>query len=350
MKKPVIELKNIGKKYKLSRYKPTLIQNIFNLSKTSQFWALKNISLKINPGDKLGIIGNNGAGKTTLLKIISGITSPSEGNINVRGKVVSLIDLKAGFHPELTGRENILLNGMLLGIKKKKINQQLDKIISFSELEKFIDAPLYTYSNGMILRLGFSIAIHSTPEILVIDEILSVGDQNFQEKSFYALNNFFKKKTIIYTSHYLTRLLDFCNKVIWLEKGQMRLAGPAEKVITKYSQNNKRKLIYNKQNKLVSLLKKLKTGEKFKAEIQTNSMMPLIKPKTQITAFKEEFENLKVGDIILFSPRSNNIIAHRVVKIIRQKGHKYLITQGDNSWATDRQFVKKSNYLGKVII
>lgn len=350
MNRTLIKLKNIGKKYKLRHQKPTLIENIFQFSNTEHFWALKNINLKIKKGEKIGLIGDNGSGKTTLLKIISGITSPTEGQMTVTGKVVSLIDLRAGFHPELTGQENIYLNGMLLGMKKRQINNQLDQIISFSGLEKFIDVPLYTYSNGMILRLGFSIAIHSNPEILVIDEILSVGDKNFQEKSFHALNKFLEKKTIIYTSHYLVRVLDFCEKAIWLDEGKKKFIGSVEKVITKYKQNKAKSQRYHPQNKIFSLLKKLKPGKKFQAEVQTNSMAPLIKPQTKITSIITQFDNLEVGDIIIFSALSNNIIAHRIKKIINQKGKKYLVTQGDNIHKSDRQLVEKEDYLGKVIL
>jgi len=236
--KTAITIEGLSKKYILHHEKPTLVENIFRSRQKEEIWALKDINLEIKEGKKIGLIGDNGSGKTTLLKIITGITVPSQGKIKVNGKVAALIDLEAGFHPDLTGEENIFLNGMLLGMSKAKIKNKLDEIIGFSGLKSFIDVPLHTYSSGMILRLGFSIAIFSNPDILVIDEILSVGDQEFQKKSLQAIENFFRqKKTIIYTSHYLEAVAKLCSRVIWLEKGKIKLLGKTKKVIAKYLKN-----------------------------------------------------------------------------------------------------------------
>ncbi|MBL7747099.1 MAG: ABC transporter ATP-binding protein, partial [Chitinophagaceae bacterium] len=191
--KPAIEIRNLGKEYKLAAAQPYIalrdiisgsVKNMFRQDNkpVEKFWALKDIDLNIQPGERVGIIGRNGAGKSTLLKIISRITPPTTGNAIIRGRVGSLLEVGTGFHPELTGRENIYLNGSILGLKKAEINKQLDAIIDFSGVEKFIDTPLKHYSSGMQLRLAFSVAAHLEPEILLIDEVLAVGDIEFQKK------------------------------------------------------------------------------------------------------------------------------------------------------------------------
>lgn len=232
-----IKIENLSKKYILHHQKPTLVESMLHFGKKEEIWALKDINLKIQKGEKVGIIGDNGSGKTTLLKIISGITSPTKGKVEVNGRVAALIGLEAGFHPELTGEENTYLNGMLLGMSKGEIGENFDKIVEFSGLRKFIDVPLHTYSGGMKLRLGFSIAIHSNPDILLIDEVLAVGDQEFRKKSYQVMQNFFKKgKTIIYISHHLPTISKLCPKTIWLERGKTRMFGKSKKVIKLYEE------------------------------------------------------------------------------------------------------------------
>jgi len=232
-----IEIINVSKKYILHHQKPTLIENIFKLGqKEEEFWALKNINLEIKKGESYGIIGENGSGKTTLLKIISGITSPTSGEVKLNGRIVSLIDVNSGFNPELTGEENIFLNGMLLGMSKKEINKQFNKIIKFSGLKSFIDTPFYTYSLGMKMRLGFSIAIFSNPDILLVDEILGAGDKKFLEKSSKAIQDFFKqRKTLIFISHLPQLISKFCEKTIILEKGEIKDIGKTKKIIKSYN-------------------------------------------------------------------------------------------------------------------
>lgn len=233
-----IKLTNISKKYTLHHQKPTLVENIFKVGKMEEIWALKEINLEIKKGEKVGVIGDNGSGKTTLLKIITGITNPTKGNVQVSGRIAALIDLDAGFHPELTGEENIYLNGMLLGMNKNEIEKKFDKIIDFSGIGKFIDAPFYTYSSGMAFRLGFSIAIHSDPDILLLDEVLAAGDQNFRKKSYQKIQSFFKEgKTILYISHDLNNLERLCNQAVWLDNGQIKAIGNCQKTITLYKNN-----------------------------------------------------------------------------------------------------------------
>jgi len=233
----VIKLVNVSKKYILHHQKPTLIENIFKLGqKKEEFWALKNISLEIKKGESYGIIGNNGSGKTTLLKIISGITPPTFGTSEINGRIVSLIDVNSGFNPELTGEENIFLNGMLLGMNKKEIKNKLDRIIRFSGIKKFIDIPFYTYSFGMKIRLGFAIAIYSNPDIILVDEILGGGDKNFVKKTLKAMQNFLSQgRTLIFVSHLLPYFTEFCQKAIILEKGEIKMIGKSKDVIKKYN-------------------------------------------------------------------------------------------------------------------
>lgn len=233
MKNLAIKLANISKKYILHHEKPTLVESLFKTKE--EFWALKNIDLEIKKGEKLGIIGPNGAGKSTLLKIITGITVPTTGRLKTKGRIASLIDLEAGFHPDLTGEENIYINGLLLGMVKEEIRKNFDAIIKFSGIKKFIDSSLHTYSSGMKLRLGFSVAIHSNPDILIIDEVITAGDAEFRKKTYIKMQEFFKqKKTILFVSHNLDVLQKLCPRTVWLDKGKIRIAGSSKKVISQY--------------------------------------------------------------------------------------------------------------------
>jgi ABC-type polysaccharide/polyol phosphate transport system ATPase subunit len=183
---------------------------------TESFTALNDISFEIKKGETVGIIGPNGSGKSTILKLIAGVMSPNAGTVTVHGNVSPLIELGAGFHPELTGRENIYLNGSILGLKRKEITQKLQSIIDFAELQEFIDQPVKHYSSGMYMRLAFAVAIHTQPEILIVDEILAVGDSAFQAKCFKKMEEFQKSKdvTIVFVSHNLEQIKKFCTKVI----------------------------------------------------------------------------------------------------------------------------------------
>lgn len=231
----VIELVDISKKYFLYHEKPTLVENVFNVNKSQAYWALKNISLHIEEGETVGLIGLNGSGKTTLLKLIAGIVTPTTGSIALSGKSISLIEIGAGFHPDLTGYENIYLNGLLLGMRKSEIDEYYESIIKFAGLHDFISCPLYTYSDGMKIRLGFSVAIHARPDVLLLDENIYAGDQDFQIKIQSKLSDFNKQhKTIVIASHLLDVITKICNKVVWLEKGQIRLIGKPQIVIKQY--------------------------------------------------------------------------------------------------------------------
>lgn len=220
-----IKLIGVGKKYEIHHEKPTLVEK-FVKGKNETFWALRDINLTVKKGERVGIIGPNGSGKTTLLKIIAGITTPTMGSVQVNGKVISLIDLEAGFHEDLTGVQNIYLNGMLLGMTKNQIDQNLPRIISYADIRQFIDAPLFTYSSGMKLRLGFAVAVHADPDVLIIDEQFIAGDTNFQKKSQITIRGFLKQdKTILMVSHWLEFIKKNCDRVLFIQNGSITTDG-----------------------------------------------------------------------------------------------------------------------------
>ena len=201
-----------------------------------EFWALKGIDLEIPHGSTFGIIGSNGSGKSTLLKCMARILYPNKGSIDVSGRLCALLELGAGFHPELSGRENVFLNGAILGMSKKDIEKRFDEIVEFAGIETFIDSPVKNYSNGMQVRLGFSIAANVDPEILLIDEVLAVGDQNFQRKCGEKIESFRTEgRTIILVSHGLSSILQLCDQTAWLEKGVVRRIGDSAEVIAEYT-------------------------------------------------------------------------------------------------------------------
>ncbi|MGD0623088.1 MAG: ABC transporter ATP-binding protein [Thermodesulfobacteriota bacterium] len=198
-------------------------------------WGLKDVSFGVKRGEIVGIIGRNGAGKSTLLKILSRITEPTEGYAEIYGRVGSLLEVGTGFHPELTGRENIFLNGAILGMRKAEIEQKFDEIVSFAEIEKFIDTPVKHYSSGMYVRLAFAVAAHLEPEILLVDEVLAVGDASFQKKSLGKMGDVAKGgRTILFVSHQLNQLRRLCGRAIWLDEGKVQGVGPAGEVISEY--------------------------------------------------------------------------------------------------------------------
>jgi ABC-type polysaccharide/polyol phosphate transport system ATPase subunit len=200
--------------------------------------ALDQVSLHVEKGMTFGVIGENGSGKSTLLKIISGIAKPSSGRLMVNGKISALIELGAGFHPEISGRENVFINGIMLGLSKREISQKFDDIVRFAELEEFIDAPVKTYSSGMYMRLGFSIAINVNPEILLIDEVLAVGDAAFVPKCLDRIDDFRRrKKTILFVSHDLTTVNKICDRVAWMKSGKIKMLGEPKRVVDAYLQD-----------------------------------------------------------------------------------------------------------------
>lgn len=237
----IVEVENVWKRFPLMRDKPGFKELLTNLQKfikqdtNSFFWALKGISFKLKRGECLGIIGKNGAGKSTLLSILLGTIYPTEGKVQVLEVPTPLLELGAGFHPDLTGRENIFINGVLLGLTIDEVRKKCKDIIDFSEIAEFIDMPTRTYSSGMYLRLAFSVAIHTNPKLLLIDEILAVGDEVFQKKSKEAITGMIKGGvTTIFVSHSLPTVREICDRVIWIDDGKIMSEGDPEKVIEDY--------------------------------------------------------------------------------------------------------------------
>lgn len=247
----IIKVENLGKKYVLGQHLSTrnfreamgnAAKAIFSgkrKEKPNEFWALRNLSFSLQPGEKLGIIGRNGAGKSTALKLLSRITEPTEGRIIIRGRLSSLLEVGTGFHPELTGKENIYLNGAILGMKRDEIKKKFDEIVEFSGVEKFLDTPVKRYSSGMYVRLAFSVAAHLEPEILVVDEVLAVGDAEFQKKCLGKMSDVAKEgRTILFVSHNMSAISSLCDRAIVLEKGRMVFDGLVDEGIDAYIGRN----------------------------------------------------------------------------------------------------------------
>jgi ABC-type polysaccharide/polyol phosphate transport system ATPase subunit len=236
-----IRLDEVSKKYKLGqRGYRSLREDIVNIfkrrnSNSQNFYALRDVSFGVKRGEAVGIIGPNGAGKSTILKLLAGVTKPSLGTVVTEGKIGALIELSAGFHPELTGRENIYLYGSILGMKKSYIDQRYEEIVEFSGLDKFIDTPIKRYSSGMYARLGFSVSAHLDPDILLVDEVLSVGDYQFQDKCINKMKGYRdSNKTIVYVSHNLDSIRKLCSRAIFLKEGQVAYDGDVEQAISEY--------------------------------------------------------------------------------------------------------------------
>jgi ABC-type polysaccharide/polyol phosphate transport system ATPase subunit len=237
----IVEVENVWKKFPLMRDKPGFKEFLLNLTQhikrdsNSYFWALKGVSFQVKKGECLGIIGKNGAGKSTLLSILLGTIYPTMGKVRVFSNITPLLELGAGFHPDLTGRENIFINGVLLGLTIEEVRKKCEDIINFSEIGDFIDMPARTYSSGMYLRLAFSVAIHTDPKLLLIDEILAVGDEAFQKKSNEAIVALIRGGvTTVFVSHSLPAVREICDRVIWLNEGKIMTEGDPEKVIEDY--------------------------------------------------------------------------------------------------------------------
>jgi lipopolysaccharide transport system ATP-binding protein len=257
MSDTVIRVENLGKKYILGHQKQeryTALRDVITNKVKSlgslinpkekvgnpafeEFWALKDVSFDIKQGDRVGIIGRNGAGKSTLLKILSRITEPTKGSIKIKGRVASLLEVGTGFHPELTGRENIFLNGAILGMGKEEIKRKFDEIVAFAEVEKFLDTPVKRYSSGMYVRLAFAVAAHLEPEILIVDEVLAVGDAQFQKKCLGKMEDVGKEgRTVIFVSHNNSAVSTLCNRGIMMNKGSIAFDATIKETITYYSQ------------------------------------------------------------------------------------------------------------------
>lgn len=241
MNELMLKISSVSVKYRLIKEKRRTLQEYIihrlkgKIIYYEDFWALKNINLEVHKGEALGIIGHNGAGKITLLKVIAGVLKPTEGSVMVIGKIAPLIELGAGFDMELAGKENIYLNASILGLSRKEINGKFDRIVEFSELSDFIHSPLKSYSSGMVARLGFSIATEVDPDILIIDEVLAVGDEQFKKKCEERINGFKAKGiTILFVSHGMIEVQRLCDKILWLDHGRSRMSGDPKSVTEEY--------------------------------------------------------------------------------------------------------------------
>lgn len=249
--KPIIRVENVSKEYHIGAAEagkknlrevfsdlakaPLKQLRKFGRSDTETIWALKNISFEVQPGELIGFIGPNGAGKSTLLKILSRITEPTIGRVELYGRVGSLLEVGTGFHPELTGRENIYLNGAILGMKRSEISRKFDEIVSFSEIGKFLDTAVKYYSSGMYMRLAFAVAAHLEPEILIVDEVLAVGDMAFQKKCLGKMGQVAKQgRTVLFVSHSMVAVQSLCQQVFWMNKGEILESGPTREVVSNY--------------------------------------------------------------------------------------------------------------------
>lgn len=253
MSNPVIQVANLGKAYRLGQQdvQHTMLRDaLFDIVKApvrrwkemrepsnaeDQFWALRNVSFNVNQGEVIGIVGRNGAGKSTLLKILSRITEPTEGSVTLRGRVASLLEVGTGFHPELTGRENVYLNGAIMGMTRLEIRRKFDEIVAFAEIEKFLDTQVKRYSSGMYVRLAFAVAAHLDPEILIVDEVLAVGDAEFQKKCLGKMDEVTKGgRTILFVSHNMAAVRMLCSTCVLLDKGRTLGIGPSHEIIDRY--------------------------------------------------------------------------------------------------------------------
>lgn len=297
--KPILEIQNVTKKFRIQHERQSylsfrdVLSNPFkkngNGMSYEDFYALNNVSFNVYAGESIGIIGRNGAGKSTLLKILSKITPPSSGKIISRGRIASLLEVGTGFHPELSGKENIFLNGSILGMKRKEIKEKFDEIVNFSGVEKFIDTQLKHYSSGMQLRLAFAVAAFLEPEILIIDEVLAVGDAEFQKKCLGKMEDISKNKgsTLLFVSHNLSSITHLCSKGILLNNGEILFSGTSQEAIDNYSK------LFQKEEILSTFIKKnveKKEIEVLKAEVLDGEG----KPRTTFDISEEIIFNLTI--------------------------------------------------------
>ncbi len=242
MDEQVIVVSDVWKKFRIHKERATMLKEAFiNLfrfrggNRYEEFWALRGVSLSVRRGEAVGIIGRNGAGKSTLFKVMCGVLRPERGTVEIRGRISPLIELEAGFHPELTGIENIYLNGAIYGMSRREVQEKLPQIVEFSGLGKFIHSPIRTYSSGMHARLGFSLAINVDADILLVDEVLAVGDAEFQEKCYRRIKEMRQEGvTIVYVSHNLDSVIDICDRALWLDEGEIKMEGDPEEVVKSY--------------------------------------------------------------------------------------------------------------------
>lgn len=323
-------------------------------------WALRGLSFGVNEGEVIGIIGKNGAGKSTLLKILSRITSPTSGSVKIKGKVSSLLEVGTGFHPELTGRENVYLNGTIIGMGKKEIDRKFDEIVAFSGVEKFIDTPIKRYSTGMTVRLAFAVAAHIEPEILIIDEVLAVGDAEFQQKCLGKMRAVGREgRTVLFVSHNMLAVNQLCKWVIWLENGKEKLSGLPHDIIAKYLSHgttgtsewrNDTPSQSNDQEVVVESVRLL-TNDR-----EPNSVFEFNAPVIVEIGYKvnEPVKNLSISyqlhnsnGIVVYESMDTDLIKYQ--NIIREKGkYRSVCKITDSLLLPDRYTISASAFIDKV--
>ena len=372
-----IEIKNVSKFFKITHGREETLKGfvtkIFQGRQyfTEEFWALKNVTFNVKRGESLGIIGSNGSGKTTLLRMLAKIIFPDSGTIRVNGKISTLFELGTGFHPELSGRENIYLNGSILGLTKREVDKKFSEIVAFSELGDFIDTPLKFYSAGMQVRLAFAVAISVNPEVLLVDEVLAVGDASFQEKSFSKFQEFKKKQaTIVFISHDLGRIQEFCDRVVVMRKGSPYFIGDPEKGVLEYlrlnmaeeEKNTKTKVFKGKSedkifrvtdiqylNKEKKEKKKFETGEKLIIRIHYFAKKRIENPVIGIALHRDDGvhltgPNTKDSKFIVAFAKGRGYIDYELDKIPLHAG-SYLLTVGlfDSNVSFAYDFIDKGS-------
>ena len=328
---PAIKVTNLAKKYCIGgqetgyrTFREAILEAVFAPLKRltgsaalrdegSDFWALQDVSFEIQPGEVVGIIGRNGAGKSTLLKVLSKITEPTSGRVEVRGRVGSLLEVGTGFHPELTGRENIYMNGSILGMRKAEIDRKFDEIVHFSEVEKFLDTPVKRYSSGMYVRLAFAVAANLEPEILIVDEVLAVGDAQFQKKCLAKMQDVGSQgRSVLFVSHNLTAVRAMCNRAILLQQGKVNADGDTADVIHKYTAEANNDVLQREwsdemhapqnQSAIITKIRVYSKVSKATAIIDTDTEFYI-----EIT-FKTKSDKSVVGFTIIFYDEENNCV------------------------------------------
>ena len=357
MPNSIIEVKNLGKKYNIVHRQGgyvalrDVLTNVFRnpfrfakhkakvaIGKTTkeEFWALKDVNFAVEKGEAIGIIGANGAGKSTLLKILTEITPPTEGEVRLKGNVASLLEVGTGFHPELTGRENVFLNGAILGMTKKEIHAKFDNIVKFAGIEKFLDTPVKRYSSGMGVRLAFSVAAHLEPDILLVDEVLAVGDAEFQKKCLGKMDEVTKMggRTILFVSHNMGAIQRLCGRCIFLKNGRIEMIGETEKIVGEYL-----KSLRSDEQKIAGPYKTLNPDVIIDYIKLTNKELKFNDSLQFELAFNNEVD---MHDILIFIP----IINSHLASIMTIKVNIPCVKKGKNkiSIIVDNPYLPPGNY------
>jgi lipopolysaccharide transport system ATP-binding protein len=319
-------------------------KSIFRPSKSistasqEEFWALKDVSFEIKQGERVGIIGRNGAGKSTLLKILSRITTPTKGRIVMDGRVASLLEVGTGFHPELTGRENVFLNGSILGMSKAEIQKKFDEIVAFSEVENFLDTPVKRYSSGMYVRLAFAVAAHLEPEILIVDEVLAVGDAEFQKKCLGKMKDVSGEgRTVLFVSHNMAAIQSLCDKAIYLKQGQVQMIGGVDQVLNAYL-------------KAASQIQQIDLSDRTDRSGNGEIRFQSVEIKDADNQLLQEFQCGKAGKICVnFIRKNNNTIKnlHLALGVNDEHGHR--IAQFNNE-STNQLFTEVNSNSIEIVI